>query len=258
MSEEITVVNEEPRWKSIDEAITYFNQGFIMAMHSLTRLMWEVGETAEQIMEKKAYGESNVEEFAKGIKRTSSWVYECVKMKKAYPWEVIQERFLNAGIPASSVARLACIQDDGARAYVEDKLVSGEIGYEEIAKAKKAYEDRMNDNTNQSDLSDGEEPSMEEQKASQNLDASDPSNVAAAIIRTHFGKLQRHSEEQMLMMEDTLTAYDQLGDISDDTLYELSQDRIVSCGVKLQKQIVYLENIVDTIKKMAPDQFKEE
>lgn len=257
-SDVATTSSEEiEQWETIDEAIEYFKQGFLMTMTNLTRLMWEVGRTGDLIMEKKAYGESNIEEFAVGIKRTSSWIYECVKMYKHYKWEDIQSKFLEAGIPASSIARLSCIEDDSTRNYVEDKLVSNEINYEEISKTKKEFEDRVNDTEHtHGELGEGSEPSLEETMATKNLGDDDPNSQASSSIRSGHGKFQRMLEElQLYMTQDAtnpLNGIDRLSDISDNSLYDISQDRILHTGTILIKTMITSANLLGSIRKLDP------
>jgi len=241
------------------EMIPYYNQGMSSVMLSLARFMYEIGYGAYNLQQRAAYGDNAIKTLAKGIHRGDSWIYECIKMYQAYPWEDIQGRLLMAGIPPSSIQRLGCIADEGARSYVEDKLVSGEITYEDITKTKKEYESIIvNPEVSHSQVGEGAEQSVAERNATRNLDPEDPNNVAASIIRAHFGKLGKLADEQMVMMEDTLVAYDKLGDISDDSLYALSQQRIVETCVKLKQQITYQQNIVDTGRKLAPQEFEED
>jgi len=263
--EEIVRVEDMPKWDWDNEnlveteMIPYYNQGMSSVMLSLARFMYEIGFGAYNLQQKASYGDNAIKSLAKGIHRGDSWMYECIKMYVAYSWEDIQGRLLMAGIPPSSIQRLGCITDDGARSYVEDKLVSGEITYEDITKTKKEYETIVsNPDVSHDQVGAGPEPSIAEQTASSKMDPDDPNNVAASIIRSHFGKLERLAEEQMLMMEDTLVAHDKLGDISDTSLYNLSQQRIVETGIKLKQQITYLQNIVETVSKLAPQEFTED
>jgi len=257
-SKELVKAEEPPKWDSIEEMVEYFNENINAAMISLTRIMWEVGRAGHELCNEAKYGDGAIPKLAEGIKKGTSWVYECIHMYEAYTWDDVKHKFLDKGIPASTIVRIGAIKDEGTRNYVEDKLLSGEITYEDISKAKKEYTSVVNNpEVSHSEIGNGEEPTIAERNASGQLPDDDPDNIAAAIIRSHFGKLKRMAEEQMSLMEDTLVAHDKLGDISDESLYELSQDRIVSAGVVLKKQIMYIENIVDTIKKLAPQEFEE-
>lgn len=255
---EVVKPDEMQAWDSLQEMIDYFNHGISAAMLTLTRIMWEAGRAGNSLKTESKYGDNAISEFSEGINKGTSWVYECIKMYDAYTWADIKGKFLKAGVPASSIARLGSIKDEGARNYVEDKLIKGDITYEEIGAAKKEYETIVdNPNVGHNDIGDGSDQTIEERTAAAAMDPDDPNNVAASIIRAHFGKLSRSAEEQIVMMEDTLVAHDKLGDISDTSLYEISQDRIVLTAVTLQKQIGYITNIVDTLRKLAPDQFEE-
>jgi hypothetical protein len=255
---EALVMTDTPDWADTEEAIEYFKQALTSARDMLARIMWEAGRTGVVLKDDAKYGDGAIEKFAEGIGKGKSWIYECIAMYQTYTWEDVQKKFLVKDIPASTIARIGSIKDEGERNYVEDKLVNGEISYEEIADAKREYNNVINNpEVSHSEIGEGTEQTIAELAATRVLDDDDPNNVATAIIRSHFGKLKRLAEEQMVLMEDTLTAYDKLGDISDESLYELAQDRIITAGVKLQKQAQYIENIIDTVKKLKPEEFEE-
>jgi len=128
------------KFDTLDDAIEHTRIALRMVTNNLLRVMWDVGETAQQIREDAKYGENAIKRFARGIGRRDSWVYECIKLRQAYEWEVIEEKFINTNIAASSVARLACIGDVAERNWVETRVIANvKTGYDDIATLRKAY-----------------------------------------------------------------------------------------------------------------------
>jgi len=249
MSTKIVKTEDEPVWESLQEMIDYFNRGITAAMLSLARIMWEAGRAGHLLQTESKYGDNAISEFAEGIHKGNSWVYECIKMYQAYTWKEINDKFLKAGIPASSIARLSAIKDEGARNYVEDKLVSGDITYEGITAAKSEYEKVINNpEVAHTDIGDGTELAMDERQAVQALPDDDPNNIAAASIRSFAGSETRGLQERRKSLEDK--AYgkiDQLDMITDPSLYDISANRLAELAMAARDLMVVLGNIAESI-----------
>lgn len=253
--EEIVRDEETPDWNWDNEEVVevdmipHFSQGMADIMLSFAKYMWLIGHAAHGLQQRATYGDNAIKKLASGIHRGDSWVYECIKMYEAYSWEHIQSKLLMAGIPASSIQRLGCIKDEGARAYVEDKLVSGDITYEEITKAKKDYETVVdNPDVSPSDVGDGAEQTIAERNASANLGDDDPNNVAAASIRSFCGSKARVCQELKRELENkTYEKVDQLDMISDESLYGLSEQRLAELAEAARDLSTVLINIAESI-----------
>jgi hypothetical protein len=257
--EELKRVEDEPQWDTIEEIIDYFNQGITAAMVTLARIMWEAGRAGDILQDKSKYGDSAIEDFATGINKGTSWVYECIKMYKAYTWEDIQEKFLKAGISASSIARLGSINDEGTRNYVEDKLVSGEITYEDITKAKKEYEAVANNVGENSAAYDINEQSISETHTIDQLGPEDPSSMASNKIRRECSKAGGVIEKCRTELDGIYSIFrNEIDNVADASLYEISEDRFcdtVALALTLRPLIDTLE---DNARKMRPDRFPED
>jgi len=254
-----SIEEDTPEWESIEEMIEYINHGISAAMVTLTRIMWEAGKAGESLKDEAKYGEGAIASFAEGIHRGTSWVYECIKMSQSYTWREIQEKFLKAGIPASSIARLSAISDDGARNYVEDKLVNGDITYEDIGKAKKEYTDvENNPEVSHSEIGDGAVQTLAERSASDNLGDDDPNNVAAGSIRAYSGARTREAQTLKHELGDKVyEKIDQLDMITDKTLYDLSADRLSELALSLRELAARANDVAESIeKKTGPTEEK--
>lgn len=243
------------KWKTPEEAFDHLKRSMVDNMVKFARFLWEVGQVAVWTRADAKYGEGVVEQMAEMFGRKKTWVYECIKMHERYEWDTIVERFIEAGVPPASIQRLACIDDESTRNYVEDKLVEGTIHYDDITKAKKEFEERINDTEHtHSEMCDGSDPSMEEIKAAKNAGEDSADSKAAAVMRGYFGGLERDIDEIIAKMDDKFfAAMDQLSNISDDSLYDLSLDRMASCAAKMRKLQVLLENNVGSIALHRPD-----
>ncbi len=247
-----------PQWDTVEDAIVYFNAGISAAMLTLTRIMWEAGRTGDLLQTDSKYGDNSIEDFANGISKGTSWIYECVKMYKAYTWEEIQDKFLKAGIPASSIARLGSIKDAGARSYVEDKLVSGEITYEDITKTKKEYEtiENVSENSAAYDLND---QSLNESSTIKQLGPEDPSAVAS-------NKIRRECTKTGGIIEKCRTEFEGLHDmfrneidlVSDNSLYEISEDRFCDTAELALTLRPLLDKLEEHVRNKQPDRFRED
>lgn len=248
------------KWESPEEAFAYLKSSMVENMVKFAQFLWEAGQVTVWARSHAEYGDGIVDKMAEMFNRKKTWVYECIKMHETYEWETIVQRFIAAGVPASSIARLACIEDPSTRNYVEDKLVAGDIHYDDITKAKKEFEDRVNDTEHTHDeLGDGDIPSMEELKAQQRAGVDSDDSKAATVIRSYFGGLERDIDQLMIKMDDKFfAAIDQLSAIGDDGLYDLSVDRMVSCAMKMKKLKTHLINNIGSIALHRPDDFQEE
>lgn len=252
---ELDKLDEMPQWDTIEDVISYFNQGISAAMLTLTRIMWEAGRAGDLLQTESMYGDNAIEDFAEGINKGTSWVYECIKMYKAYKWEEIQDKFLKAGIPASSIARLGAIKDDGARNYVEDKLVSGEITYEDITKAKKEYETAVNVDEN-SAAYDINDQSLDESNTIQQLGPEDPSAIASNKIRRECSKTGGIIDKCRTDLEGIHGIFrNEIDLISDESLYEISEDRFCDMVDLALTMRPLLDAIEDNARKIRPSRY---
>lgn len=245
---------EEPQWSSFEGALELLRKELMDVTYSLGKFMWLVGSCGKKLQESSEYGDSYVDKLCEGLNRKKTWVYECIRLHDVYTKEQLLQ-FMVKGVPPSSVARLAAIKDDSARNYVEDKLVKGEIYYDDITKTKKEYEDRINDTEHShSERSDGEEPSMEEIKAEKRAGEDSPDSKASSSIRSYFGSGERKIDELMYYFDDKFyAAIDKLDDIADEGLYELSTNRMESAGMRMIKLRDLLDNHIGTIGLHCPD-----
>jgi hypothetical protein len=260
MSEqELKKMESMPEWDTLEDVISYFNKGLTATSVALTRLMWEVGRAGEIMKTEAKYGDNAIEAFAVGIKKGTSWVYECIKMYNSYTWEDIENKFIAAGMPPSSIARLGSIKDDGARNYVEDKLVSGEITYEEITKAKKEYENVVSNveaqNTAAYDIN---EQTLGEAHTIDQLGPEDPSSIASNKIRRECTKTGRAIENCRTEVGDIYKAFrNEIDNVADGSLYEISEERfcdVVELALTLRP---LLDELEAEARKMRPDRFPE-
>lgn len=248
------------KWETPEEAFTELQTGMLLIMSQLTQFMWEVGQVATWAQEDAEYGDGVIERMAEMFHRKKTWIYECMKMHQRYDWETIEARFIAAGVPASSIARLACIEDQSTRNYVEDKLVANEIHYDDILQAKKEYEDKINDTEHtQAELGEGLEPSMEELQAQKRVGEESDQSRAASVHNSYFGGVETDIDALLIKLDDKFfAAVDQLAIISDEGLYDLAMDRMVRCGVKMKKLKIVLTNHVGSIAMHRPSEFEDE
>jgi hypothetical protein len=249
----------EEKWGTPEDGLADLKNNMIILMSNYVSFMWQVGQYAAWVQEMANYGDGAIEKLCEELRHKKTWVYSCINMHKMYPWEVIEQKFIAAGVPATSIARLASIEDDSTRNYVEDKIIAGEIYCDDINKVKKEFEESLNDTEHShEELGSGSEPSMEEIKATNNAGEDSPSSQAATVIRKYCGDRQKEAEILMLNLDDKVYAMlDKLSEISDDSLYDLSLDRIVNMGVKLKKLGIQIDNVVDTVSKHRPSEFED-
>jgi hypothetical protein len=261
MSEEkeLAKMEDMPQWDTLEDVISYFNRGIEATTVALTRIMWEAGRAGDILQNESKYGDNAIEAFANGIKKGTSWVYECIKMYKAYTWEEIQDKFITAGMPASSIARLGAIKDEGARNYVEDKLVSGEITYEDISKAKKEYENVVSNVEGSSAAYDINEQSINETHTIDQLGPEDPSSIASNKIRRECSKTGGIVEKCRTEISEIYDIFrNEIDNVSDKSLYDISEDRlcdVVELALTLRP---LLDDLEDNARKIRPDRFPEE
>jgi len=262
MTEEPIVVHndEVPTWENLDDMKDYFTSNINYAMVTLTRIMWEAGHAGIALRDESKYGDNAIQEFADAIHKGKTWVYECIKMAEAYQWSEIQDKFLKAGIPASSIARLSSISNEGARAYVEDKLISNEITYEEIAKAKKEYEEIVeNPEAEGTAAFEIAEQSVAESNTIEELGPEDKSVVAANAIRRDCSKTAGACEKAKEFLEEVYNNFrNELDMISDESLLELSEERFCDMVEVAMSLEGYISNLKDSAHKIRPDRFPEE
>jgi hypothetical protein len=250
----------DEKWASAEDAFAYLQHSMVLVMANLARFMWEVGQVATWQQENAEYGDGIVDKLADLIHRKKTWIYECIKMHNTYDWKTVEEKFIQAGVPASSIARLASIDDASTRNYVEDQLISGVIHYDDITKAKKQFEAQVNDvEHGHEEMCDGAEASMEELKAQQRAGEDSEDSRYATAMRSYFGAMERECDEMIAKLDDKLfAAVDMLAMIADEGLNDLSRERMVRAGIKMKKLSVYLTNAVGTIALHSPEEFQEE
>lgn len=248
------------KWETPEQAFDHLKQSMVDNMLKFARFLWEVGQVAVWTRADAAYGDGVVEQMADMFGRKKTWVYECIKMYERYEWDTIVERFIEAGVPPASIQRLACIDDESTRNYVEDKLVEGEIHYDDITKAKKEYEEKVNDTEHtHEELGEGFEPSMEEIQAQKKAGEDSESSRAASLMNGYFGGVETEVDSLLMKLDDKFfAAVDKLSEISDDGLYDLAVDRMVRCAVKMKKLKTVLGNHVGSIALHRPEEFAEE
>jgi hypothetical protein len=142
----------EEKWGTPEDGLADLKNNMIILMSNYVSFMWQVGQYAAWVQEMANYGDGAIEKLCEELRHKKTWVYSCINMHKMYPWEVIEQKFIAAGVPATSIARLAS---------------------------------------------------------------------------------------------------------SDDSLYDLSLDRIVNMGVKLKKLGIQIDNVVDTVSKHRPSEFED-
>ncbi len=242
------------KWETPEEAFTYLQNSMVENMVKFARFLWEVGQVTVWAKEDAKYGDGIAEQMAEMFGRKKTWVYECVKMHERYEWQTILDRFIAAGVPPASIQRLACIDDESARNYVEDRLVEGKIHYDDITKTRKEYEDQTNDEENL-----GIGPAEESGTASSPAGEEGEDNRCASIIKGYFEPLKTEMEEMTDKLDDKLfAAMDQLSGISDDQLYDLSVDRMVAAAMAAKKLATHLQNMVGSIALHRPSEFQED